>query len=153
MGMEWLAPVVASLVGAVLAFIGTSTGVQRLYSAGRIRLSIRDELAILKDFPESATRTELQQHVERQVRLLIAEEEPPTEKERQNRRWGWVLVLLGVLLLPVGVMESSNGPIWLQAVWALLASAVGFTGAWWIIGVRNDLSRRRSVLRQAVDQR
>lgn len=74
--------------------------------------------------PDGDARERLQEHVERQVRHLVAHEDLPPVDERLQRRWGLAFLALAVLL-PLGFVSDGAdvGTLWL-ALFPLVAFGI-----------------------------
>lgn len=77
---DWL-PLLTTIGGAVLGFVARRE-YSRFTRRGRLPGNITAQLDMLEKLPNSETRQALLEHVERQVRYLIAYEQPATVKDR-----------------------------------------------------------------------
>jgi hypothetical protein len=119
----WLVQGLA-LLGLLLA------NFDRLHLTGRLRQNVVAQQAIVKDLPEGGmARRELQEHIDRQVRLMVVEQEPATPDERNDNRWSLAFIGLGFLLpwtLLEGVdVESHPGYLMLAGLASVALIAAG----------------------------
>lgn len=105
---------------------------------GQLPERIERQLAIYDKLPDSDGRAELREHIELQVRYLVAFEVPATVKERLDQRWGLAYVFVGFLPLAVGLVEGWP-PTWLA--WASLGGAVVSSGG---MMVTNQAAKSRA---------
>ena len=100
-----------AVIGAGVGLIAALAGTFRLLRRrGRLRASIVAELAVLKELPEGDVRRELERHVERQVRALIAEEELMTVMERSDVQLSVMMIVGGAGLLGLYLLSSTGHP-------------------------------------------
>lgn len=138
MDFGWL----SALTGAVLTTFGV-WAVQNATLASRLRRRVRDELAILDALPEnSPVRADLREHLERQIAIMVAEEEPLTMQERMDRRWGRVFVLVGVVFIVLGLVQE-NFMRWVFLAAGLLTHLYGVN-----LTIRARFERNSRVLRK-----
>lgn len=115
--MEPWIPLISAAAGFVVR--GQCT---RLGERGRLPEQIERHLAIWDKMPDSQVKTDLREHIELQMRYLLAHETPPTVQERSDRRWGLLWAFAGFVLLPgIGVVEGWS-LTWIA--WAAVAGAV-----------------------------
>lgn len=124
--MEWIGPV----VGAVLGFLGTAvTG--ELFSHARRQTKAVNALIETRDrLPEGKARERLDEHVDRQVQLLIAATEGYTPGERLWRYLGGAMCLTGLTMLLVRAGRPTADP---SAFLYISDGAV--SASWWVYGV------------------
>lgn len=143
----WLVQALA-LLGLLLA------NFDRLHLTGRLRQNVVAQQAIVKELPEGMARRELQEHIDRQVRLMVVEQEPATPSERNNNRWSAAFLLLGFLLLWTMLegADVESRPAWYLVVTGL--ASVGLIVAGLYQNVRAGRSRqyRKWAGRMAVER-
>lgn len=111
------------MVTAVLGFLG-GNGRSRLRIAGRLRQQLLEEVDLLNRLPEGPAKVDLEAHIQRRVRLLVAEQEGHTATERLTIRWAVAFVMGGltlIMLLMAGVIPNDNA--WVR--WPILFIALG----------------------------
>ena len=118
--MWWEVLVVQGLValGLLLA------NLDRLRLTGRLRHNVVVQQAIVKELPEGIAQRELQEHINRQVRLMVVEQEPATAAERIDTRWSLAYLGLG-FVLPWAMLEGGFG---YDAAWYLVLTGLGSLG-------------------------
>jgi hypothetical protein len=109
------------LITAALGFVARGHYL-RVGERGRLPEQLERHLAIYEKLPDSQARESLREHIELQVRYLLAFETPRTVQERLGRSWGLVWVLVGVVVLP-GIGLSEGWPLTWVA-WASVAGAL-----------------------------
>lgn len=118
--MDW----VPGVVGAVITAFGAAV-LSRLRLSDRLRHRSQVELDILEKLPEtSPARDRLQEHIDRQILLMVAEEEPLTGWERMDRRWGRLFLGFAVVF---GLQVPFAQPP-LRYLWMVGAVAAGVWG-------------------------
>ena len=134
---QWL-PILTLVLGYLLKgeFLG-------LTERGRLPGRIASQLDILEKLPEGPTRDELQRHIERHVRYLVAHEEPSTVAERERVRGASIVFLAAVGF--GALMVSEEGPPSSAEDWVTFAIGLSF--------VLLSLWRLMSALDQRGDRR
>lgn len=95
--------------------------VPSLSRAARLRKRIAADVAAHKDMDDGPARAALRWHINRQVRALLAEEEPRTLRESRLRRraWQWYLgaVIFFFIASPLSVLVTGFSPLLPQSGW------------------------------------
>lgn len=131
-------PLLASVVGAVAGFFARGE-YARFTERGRLPGDIAKQLDMLERLPDGLARNELQRHVERQVRYLVAYEQPRSFGERLMTRYQVLAVSFGMfsLLLVRESPELAASP----ARWAVFLIS-GVCLLFGVLGVLAVLARR-----------
>lgn len=123
--MDWLTPNVAAIAGAAISALGAGV-LSRLRLSDRLRHRAQTELDMLAKLPPNTqAHAALSDHIERQVLLLVAEEEPLGSWERNDRLWGYLILGIGVMSA-WSVLEKPNFPY--RTVWIVAFTILALYG-------------------------
>ena len=143
--MDWLAPIIAALLGGLLT--GNVWSFLRL--RGRIRSRLSHEVAILDRLDRGRARDALSAHVNRQVLELVAEQEGFTLGERRRMRDALSSLFAGMLIFFLPFVSSVPG--WLVVLGVVMALMYWLIAFFLARAPLRDRASRRKVSRAEAD--
>lgn len=105
----------------------------------------------MNSLPEGRAKAELTSHIERRVRLLVAEQENYTANERLNRRWAAAFVVSGFSFMFMVTADLIGGTAWVNVPITLLALVGIVAGMSMAMNAHEARNERRWAKRQRAE--